>query len=110
MNTFLTAIGGPQRQAGVQYSAVQAIKIPGQQFVEADKISIAVATDMIQKATKGTNTGEDGCPDSLISVGTMTDSLYRSSVATNTELGTREKSADDDDIPQDVKLENNQLA
>lgn len=96
MNTFLTAIGGPQRAAGAPLPAAQVVKLPGQQLVDADKISVAVATDMIQKATKGTNTGEEGNP---ISVGTMTDSLYRSSVATNTELGKTSE------VPMEIKVE-----
>ncbi|XP_031572917.1 stress response protein nst1-like [Actinia tenebrosa] len=99
MNTFLTAIGGPQRSTAVPLTAAQVTRVPGQHVVDADMISVAVATDMIQKATKGTNTGKVENPDSLISVGTMTDSLYRSSVATNTEL------ANNSGVPIEIKVE-----
>ncbi|XP_001634816.2 uncharacterized protein LOC5514633 [Nematostella vectensis] len=102
MNTFLTTMGA-ENQSAPDGNTTE--KTPGEEMLKAenldsDKISVAVATDNIQKETKGTNTG--GTSDEAMSIGTMTDSLLRSSVATNTD---KHNAASSEDVPKAIAAE-----
>lgn len=77
-----------------------------QQLNAGNRISIAVETDEIKRATIGTNTGDtdtdiDMNKVNLESIGTMTDSLYKASVATETDdIGTDEVSERTDSLKE----------
>ena len=65
-------------------------QLPEQQLNIGNRISVAIETDEIKRATVATNTGDvesdaDMNKVNVESVGTMTDSLYKSSVGTETD-------------------------
>lgn len=104
MSTFLTTMGGggipgmPFVTTGFPGRPGNAFTAGGQFFGQhfPNRISVAVETDEIKRASVGTNTGSrenEAFPDiiAMASVGTMTDSLYKVSVGTDTG-GIKQKS------------------
>ena len=98
MSTFLTAMGGGSLSnmpfvttgyTGCTHNAVNPNQFYGH-YVPASRVSVAVETDEIRRQHVGTNTVREShsAADDLdmVSIGTMTDSLYKVSVGTGTTV------------------------